>query len=154
MKPTLMSNLQNILRRSICLTLLAASALLTTQAQEVVTINGKGFFTDDIERITFGEVDFYGLPAALAADSRFTLFSAALAETGLADSLYYHFDPKYSVGEDSTVWVQEFRAVDQCVEVFGEYYNVAYPDIVFVILLCWQKLTMCSEPTASVRLAI
>ena len=127
MKPTLMSNLQNILRRSVCLTLLAASALLTTQAQEVVTINGKGFFTDDIERITFGEVDFYGLPAALAADSRFTLFSAALAETGLADSLYYHFDPKYSVGEDSTKWLTYIER-NKLINVFGFEFNVAYPE--------------------------
>ena len=71
--------------------LLAAAFLLLavkTYAQEMLYLNGQKFKVSDIENITFTSTRPL-LPDVLATYEEYSIFSAALEATGLADSLAY-----------------------------------------------------------------
>lgn len=91
-------------------------------AQETIVINGQVIPVSKIKSMSYG-VSSQQLPEVMKRDEKIKLFTEALYATKLNEKLYDYSDRNYSVGADSTTWLNDAL----CIHVATEYDNVAYP---------------------------
>ena len=109
--------------KKLFLTIISMLAMATcVMAQETIVINGQVIPVSKIKSMSYG-VSNQQLPEVMKRDEKIKLFTEALFATKLNEKLYDYSDRDYSVGADSTTWLNEAL----CINVATEYDNVAYP---------------------------
>lgn len=109
--------------KKLFLTIISMLAMATcAMAQETIVINGQVIPVSKIKSMSYG-VSNQQLPEVMKRDEKIKLFTEALFATKLNEKLYDYSDRDYSVGADSTTWLNEAL----CINVATEYDNVAYP---------------------------
>ena len=111
------------MKKQILLILCYMGLALQASAQEFVDINGNIYPLSSVTKIRSSWQEHpASLSLLLQADNKISLFREALEATGWMDSLKCYADPSYTVGADSTTWMNDML----CVHTAVEYDNVAY----------------------------